>query len=233
MDTCHIVDDEELVELVLVAYIQHLDSGGVRVRVSRRILHIVTISAEEGNTLHGVVRIGVSAIRQEGCDGIGGEDERSAVVDHIGRSKTLDGIAEEADILIVVVMGRHEEVNSGLEVGSRRLPGKAIVFESLLRGSHPDSVHLVSVEIQLDILVFIHAHVYIHVLHPQFRVRRDTVHLPGDSLFTGGTAIGHILVAADRNIGGDGITEVRDGTCGKEVINRRIGLCYSCESSSR
>ena len=161
----HILDNEELVELALLAGLRHLNHRRVANRVTRRILHIKAVTAEEVEAIHTIVRICHRAIRQQRLGTIGGYKEGKTVIQYIHRHDRAILVAQEADILIVVVSGRHQHIDSHLEVGSRRFPGQSVLAVHILRlGCHPHRINILTFDIEGHVLVFVHTDVDIHIL---------------------------------------------------------------------
>ena len=175
----HILDDEELVALRAASCRRHLDDSRVRHRITRCILDVIAISAKEVKTLDRVPCIRLCAIRHQRRDRIGGNDESTTVIDHIIRHNGSSlFVAQEADVLVMIIMGRHQEIDSTLEVRCRRLPSQSALFARVFgTGCHPYGIDIISFYIELDILVFIYTHVDIDILDLHLRVEGYTEHI--------------------------------------------------------
>ena len=201
----HILDDEELVALRRRTDIRHLDDGRMSLRVTRRILDVIAISAEEGQAVHAVVMVRFSAIRQQRLQRIGGNDKRASVIDHITwREGTTLVVAQEADILVVVIMGRHKDIDRRLEIRSRGLPCQTVMADRILHlGSYPHRIDLLTLDIQLDVLVLVDTYVNIDIGLTGFRVFGDTIHVAGYLIIADCTGVRHVVLILDRQRGAD------------------------------
>ena len=175
----HILDDEELVALRAASGRRHLDERRVRHRITGCILDVIAISAKEVKTLDRVPCIRLCAIRHQRRDGIGGNDESTTVIDHIIRhDRSALFVAKEADVLVMIIMGRHQEIDSTLEVRCRCLPSQTALFARVFgTGCHPYGIDIISFYIKLDILVFIYTHIDIDIFDLHLRVEGYTEHI--------------------------------------------------------
>ena len=230
----HIFDNKELVALRGRTGIGHLDDGRVRLRVTRRILDVKAVSAEEGKAIHSVVIVRLGTIRQQRLQRIGGDDERTAVIDHITRrERTSLVVAQETDILVMVVMGRHQPVDSRLEVGSRCLPCQTILADRVFGlGSHPHRIDLLTLDIQLNILVLVDTYVNIDIGLTGFRVFGDTIHVAGYLFIAGCTGVRHVILVLDRQRGAD-IRHIGAVSLGVPVIDGSERMLYIIKGSDR
>ena len=193
----HILHHKELIALAAVA-VRHLDDRRVIDRIARRILHVKTVSAQEIEAVHTIVKVRLGAIGHQRLTAGGGDHKRKAVVNHVGGRDTTLLIAHKANILVVVVVGRHQHINSHLKISCRRLPRQSIVLRALFLGRYPHGVNLLTFDIQLNVLIFVHTHIDIHLSLTHTRVAGDSVHHARRLAVAGSTGVGHILLVAKR-----------------------------------
>ena len=230
----HILDDEELVALRRCTDVRHFDDGRMSLRVTRRILDVIAVSAEEGKAVHAVVMVCFSAIRQQRLQRIGGDDKRAAVIDHITRREgTTLVVAQEADILIMAVMGRHKDIDCGLEIRSRGLPCQTVMPDRILHlGSYPHRIDLLALDIQLDVLVLVYTYINIYIGLAGLRMLGDTIHISGYLLIVGRTGVRHVVLVLDRQRGVD-IRHICTISFGVPVIDRTWRILHVIKRSDR
>ena len=104
----------------------------------------------------------------------------------------------------MVVMGRHQHVDSRLDVGSRCLPRQTIVTDRVFGlGSHPHCIDFLTFDIQLHILVLVDTYVDIDVGLTGFRVFGDTIHVAGYLIIADCTGVRHVILVLERQRGAD------------------------------
>ena len=73
-----------------------------------------------------------------------------------------------------------------------------MVHRVFLHRGHPNRIHLIAVEVKLDILILINTHIDICVLNVHARILGYTQHIRSERAELGSTCMGHIDVFATR-----------------------------------